>query len=84
MMMMMMVMMVMTHALPQVLSIQMHHSSLSIAQCGDVVGVHLKGNMDKCARGDILSDTRSGRAIVTTAFTAHMCIVHHPSQIKVG
>jgi elongation factor 1-alpha len=68
----------------QVLSIQMHHTPLSLAQCGDVVGVHLKGNVDKCKRGDMLSDTRSGKAIATTAFTAHICIVHHPTKIQVG
>ena len=45
--------------LHQVISIQMHHTPLNVAQCGDVVGVHLKGNVDKCERGDILSDTRS-------------------------
>jgi translation elongation factor EF-1alpha len=68
----------------QVLSIQMHHTPLSVAQCGDVVGVHVKGSLDKCARGDILSDTRNGRAVATTGFTAHVCIVHHPTQIRVG
>lgn len=62
----------------------MHHTPLHVAQCGDVVGVHLKGNVDKCERGDILSDTRSGKCVLTTAFTAHMCIVHHPTQIQVG
>lgn len=70
--------------LHQVISIQMHHTPLNVAQCGDVVGVHLKGNVDKCERGDILSDTRSGKCVETTSFTAHMCIVHHPTQIKVG
>jgi elongation factor 1-alpha len=68
----------------QVLSIQMHHTPLSVAQCGDVVGVHLKGNVDKCKRGDIVSDTRSGKAVATTSFTAHICIVHHPTKIQVG
>ncbi len=66
------------------MSIQMHHAPLYMAQCGDVVGVHLKGNVDKCQRGDILSDTRNGKAVPTTAFTAHMCIVDHPTQIHVG
>ena len=75
-----------TNCQGKVLSIQMHHKSVSIAQSGDNIGINIRGLNQKPNIGDIMfieNENENPPKPVQT-FTAQIYIQDHPGQLKIG
>jgi len=68
----------------EVKTIEAHHSQQTSAECGDNVGVNIRGIGKKdIARGDVIADAANPPTIASE-FTARIAIINHPTVVAKG
>ena len=68
----------------EVRTIEMHHEQLQQAECGDNVGINIRGVGKKdVARGDVVCDAAKP-ASIAEEFVAQVAIISHPTVIAKG
>jgi len=70
----------------KIFSVEMHHKSVPQAQCGDNVGLNVKGlakeNMPRV--GDVMALKKDSTVNRAKKFTAQIVVLDHPGQLKPG
>merc|ERR1712159_817526 len=70
----------------EIFSVEMHHKSVPQAQCGDNVGLNVKGlakeNMPRV--GDVMALKKDSTVNRAKKFTAQIVVLDHPGQLKPG
>jgi elongation factor 1-alpha len=69
----------------EVKSVEMHHTSVPMAEPGDNIGFNVKNlGVKDLKRGFVVGDTKNDPPKQATDFTAQVIILNHPGEIQAG